>query len=234
MENIFLNQKAKELLGLTFRAPGWDYGLIQQVGGPVKDIFDVIKGSRDPGKLDRPLFIVGAVMSYIAMNVAGTYLKTGVMPSDQKMMDAVAYATGGLHKAFGMRPERAELPGHARELLQMAPVPGEGPLSGITQEIKNKTASLPRNVYEAVTNTDWKGKPIYDPKSKSWVSRTPGLAQVAHIAKGFEPFAMESMLEGKPPGSNLSLAERFMGVRAASAKIVAPEELKAFNEKHHN
>lgn len=239
MENIFWNQKAKELLGLTFRAPGWDYGLIHQVGGAAKDVFSMINDAVrqkgfDANKLDRPLFMVGSVMAYVAMNVAGTYLKTGVMPSDQKMMDAIAYATGGLHKAFGMHAERAELPGHARELLQMTPNPGQGPLSGVEQEIKNKTATLPRNIYKAATNTDWRGKPIYDPKSNDWVAKTPGVAQVAHIVKGFEPFAMESLLEGKQPGSNLSLAERFMGVRAAGAKITAPAELKNFNEHHHN
>lgn len=236
MENIFWNKKAKELLGLTFRAPGWDIGLVRQVGGAAADIYgmakDAAQGKKfDVSKLDRPLFMVGSVMTYVAMNAAMTYIKTGLMPSDQKLKDLIAYATGGLHKAFGMHPERGELPGHGRELIQMAPIPGEGPLSGVTQEISNKVATLPKKLYETANNTDWNGKPIYDPKSNSWLKKTPGVAQVAHIASGFKPFFMEQLMDGKPEGSNLSFVERFMGVRAAGAKIVAPEKLKEYNEK---
>ena len=239
MENIFWNQKAKELLGLTLRAPGWDIGLVRQVGGAGLDFYKILRDAVSKGRnfnsgnLDRPLFMVGAVMSYVAMNAAMTYVKTGIMPSDQKMKDWIAYATGGVHKAFGWHPEQAELPGHGRELIQLSPNPGQGPLSGVTQEVSNKVATLPKKLYEIGNNTDWNGKPIYDPKSNSWVKRTPGVAQVAHIAEGFKPFSMEQLFEGQQPGSHLSFAERFMGVRAAGAKITAPEKLKEYNEKHH-
>lgn len=236
MENIFWNKKAKELLGLGLRAPGWDIGLVRQAGGAGYDVYrmikDGIKGNGfDPNRLDRPLFIVGAAITYAAINSAMTYLKTGVSPDDQKFKDLIAYATGGMYKAFGMHPERGELPGHGREMLQMAPIPGQGPLSGITQEAANKVATLPKKAYETATNTDWTGKPIYDPKSKNWYQRIPGVAQAVHIASGFEPFSMEQLFQGKPEGSNLSLAERFMGVRAAGAKIVNPEGLRKFNEE---
>jgi hypothetical protein len=237
MENIFWNQKAKELLGLTFRAPGWDIGLVRQVGGAGLDVFNMLKnatkGKFDPNKLDRPMFIAAAVVNYIALNAAMTYIKTGKQPSDQTYKDWIAYATGGMHKAFGMHPEQAELPGHGRELLQMAPVPGEGPLSGVEQETENKIATLPKKVYQDFTNKDWNGKPVYDPKSKSWVQSTPGVAQAAHLASGFVPFQMEQLFEGQAPSSNLSFAERFLGVRAAGAKIVAPEALKEYNERHN-
>lgn len=237
MENIFWNKKAKELLGLTLRAPGWDIGLVRQVGGAGYDVYRMIKDGIqrkgfDPNRLDRPLFVAGALIVYAATNSLMTYLKTGKAPDDQKLKDFIAYATGGLHRAFGMNPERGELPGHGRELLQLAPNPGEGPLSGVTQEIGNKVATLPKKIYQAATNTDWNGKPIYDPKSNSWIKRTPGVAQAAHIASGFEPFSMQQIFAGKPEGSNLSFAERFMGVRSAGAKIVNPEGLKEYKEQH--
>lgn len=236
MENLFWNKKAKELMGLSLRAPGWDLGLVRQVGGAGYDIYRMIKDgiSRngfDANRLDRPLFMAGSVIVYAAINSAMTYIKTGQLPSDMDLMDFIAYKTGGLHKAFGTHPERAELPGHGRELIQMAPIPGKGPLSGIEQEVGNKVATLPKKIYEAGTNTDWNGKPIYDPKSKNWYQRIPGVAQAVHIASGFEPFSMEQLFGGAPEGSKLSLAERFMGVRAAGAKIVNPQGLKEFNQR---
>lgn len=239
MENIFWNKKAKEILGLSLRAPGWDIGLVRQTGGAGVDVYhiinDAIRGKGfDQIRLDRPLFMVGAAINLVAINAAMTYFKTGVMPSDQKLKDWLAYATGGMHKAFGWHPERAEIPGHARELIQIASIPGKGPLSGVEQEISNKVSTLPKRIYEAVSNQDWKGKPIYDPKSNNWITRTLGVAQAAHVAKGFEPFSMEQMFDGKPEGSNLSFAERFMGVRSAGAKIVNPEGLRQFNEQKNH
>jgi hypothetical protein len=239
MENLFWNKKAKELLGLGLRAPGWDIGLVRQAGGAGYDVYRMIKdgisgNGFDPNRLDRPLFIAGSVITYAAVNSALTYIKTGVAPSDQKLKDFIAYATGGLHRAFGMNPERGELPGHGRELLQMAPIPGEGPLSGISQEASNKVATLPKKVYEAANNTDWDGKPIYDPKSPNWYQRMPVVANALHVLGGFRPFSMEQLFQGKPEGSNLSLAERFMGVRSAGAKIVNPEGLSKFNEEKHH
>lgn len=236
MENLFWNKKAKELLGLSLRAPGWDLGLVRQVGGAGVDFFHLLKSAVqggknfDPARLDRPLFMIGAAVTYAAMNSAATYLKTGKMPSDDDIKDLIAYATGGTHKAFGEHPERAELPGHGRELIQMAPVPGKGPLSGVAEEAKNKLATLPRNVGEAVMNEDWKGKPLYDPKSKNWYQRIPGMPNAMHVMEGFKPFSMEQLFE-PPEGTHLTLAERFMGVRPAGAKIVNPEGLKKFNEE---
>ena len=237
MENIFWNQKAKELLGLTFRAPGWDIGLLRQVGGAGLDVFNVLKdatkGKFNSNNIDRPMFIAASVINYIALNAAMTYIKTGVQPSDQTYKDWMAYATGGVHKAFGWHPEQAELPGHARELIQLAPNPGQGPLSGVTQEISNKVATLPKKIYESANNRDWNGKPVYDPKSNSWIKKTPGVAQFAHIASGFEPFSMEQLFEGQKPGSKLTFAERFLGIRSAGAKVIAPEQLKNYNERRN-
>lgn len=235
MENIFWNKKAKELMGLTLRAPGWDIGLVRQTGGAAYDVYRMLKDAAtgkgiDPARLDRPLFMAGSAMVYVAMNSLMTYIKTGKQPTDQEQKDWLAYATGGKHQAFGLHPERVELPGHARELIQMAPEPGKGPLSGIVNEAKNKTASLPKHVGEILMNEDWKGKPIYDPKSKNWSQRIPGVAQAAHLAEGFKPFSMENLFNPQP-GSNMSFAERFLGSRAAGAKIVNPEGLRQFNER---
>ena len=242
MENVFWDKKVKELLGLGFRAPGWDLGLIDQAMGPASDIYHMIKDAKsgekfNPQRLDRLCYLAGMATVYAATNAALTYIHTGKTPDSK---DLIAFATGGQHKSFGLHPERGELPGHGRELLQLAPIPGEGPLSGVAQEISNKTTSLPKNILESAlakpdkhgVYKDSFGKVVYDPNGKGLQS-VPGVAQAAYVGEKFAPFQMEQLFDGQPAGSKLSLAERFLGVRAAGAKIVAPKELEKFNEKHN-
>ena len=231
-QNIFWNKILKQSLGLGIRAPGWDLGLIRQIGGPVKDIYGMMdnlaRGKKfNPDLLDRPLFLVAGIATTVAVNSLMTWLKTGTPPSEQETKDFIAYRTGGMMKTFGkMFDERGELMGHAREMINMYPLPGQkqSALSGVEEEAKNKISSLPRNIYNAVTNKDWKNKDIYDPKSKDWVSRTPVLANLAYVAKGFEPFAMQNIIQDNPD-SKLSFPERALGIRGAGARIVDRNDL---------
>lgn len=247
MENIFWNTKAKQVAGLAARAPGWDMGIGEQALGPVSDIYHMAKGAKngekfDPQRLDRLLYLAGLGIVAAAINSGMTYLHTGIAPDKQNLLDFLNYRTGGTHTTFGKsEPERAEIPGHLRELQQMAPIPGEGEFSGVAQEIKNKESSLPSHIEQdimAAPNTkgqykDNFGNVIYDPNSTSIIQRTPGVAQAAYIAKGYAPFMMDQLLSGQQPGSNLSFAERFMGIRPSGARIVDPQDLAKFNE-HRN
>jgi hypothetical protein len=239
MENIFWNKMSKQVTGLAFRAPGWDLGLIRQVGGPPLDMYrmlhDAATGKKfNPDNLDRPLYLASAAALYAATNSTMTYLKTCKTPSEQDLKDLINYRTGGTYHTLGRNvPERGVLPGHAKEVENLRPIPSKGPLSGIAEEASNKVASLPKNLFDAWMNTDWKNKPIYDPKSKSWVESTPGVAQAAYVAKGFEPFSITNIAESKP-GSHLSVMERALGVKPAGAKIVARKELGEYLQKKQN
>ncbi len=236
MDNIYWNRFAKQVAGLTFRAPGWDLGLIRQVGGPPLDIYrmlhDAATGKKfNPDNLDRPLYLLGAAAVYAAMNSTMTYLKTGKPPSEQDLKDLVNYRTGGTYKTLHrLYPERGVLPGHGKEIQNLQPVPSKGPLSGLAEEASNKVASLPRNIYDIWMNKDWKGNPIYDEKSKDWVTSTPGIAQAAYLMKGFVPFAIDNVTKDTS-GSNLSIMEKALGVKPAGAKIVARKELGNYLEK---
>ena len=231
-QNIFWNKILKQSLGLGIRAPGWDLGLVRQIGGPVKDIYGMMdnlaRGKKfDPDLLDRPLFLVAGVAVTAAVNSLMTWLKTGTPPSDQEALDFVAYRTGGLMKTFGkMFDERGELMGHAREMINMYPLPGrkQGALSGVAEEAKNKIATLPKNVWNAAWGKDYRGKDIYDPNATDWVSSTPVLANLAYIAKGFEPFAMQNLAQDNPY-SKLSLPERALGIKSAGSRITDRQDL---------
>ncbi len=239
MQNIFWNTKAKQILGLSFRAPGWDIGLIRQAAAPAKDIFsmlnDAAKGKKfNPDNLDRPLFLVGLITLGAALNAAYTYATTGQMPEQKDLTDFIAGRTGAMRRVFGkMVPERIVVPGHFKELVNLRPLPGQSPLSGLAEETKNKIASLPKNIMDISSNRDWKNKPIYDPASKSWTQRTPVVAQGAYLAKGFEPFAIEGMTpEKNQPESGISPFARAFGVRPAGARVTDREDLeKLLNRK---
>ena len=87
MDNIFWNKMAKQITGLAFRAPGWDLGLIRQLGGPPLDIYrmlhDAVQGKKfNPDNLDRPLFLIGAAAVTVAYNSMMTYIHTGKTPSE--------------------------------------------------------------------------------------------------------------------------------------------------------
>ncbi len=240
MENVFWHRMAKQLTGLTFRAPGWDLGLVRQLAGPGKDAFtilsDAAKGKKfNPANLDRALYMVAAITLFAAMNSLMTWLKTGTPPTQQQLRDFIAYRTGGMRKAFDkMLPERGLLPGHGREVVGLYPIPSKGIASGAEEEVKNKIASLPKHVWDIVTNSDWKDKPIYDPKSKKWVWRTPGIAQAAYLAAGFKPFMVDGLMPDKDhPGGNLSFMERSLGVRPAGTRITDREDLGNFLAKKH-
>lgn len=236
MNNIFWNKLAKQITGLIFRAPGWDLGLIRQIGGAGKDIYsmlnDAVTRKRfNPDLLDRPLYMVAAVTLYAAMNSAMTWAKTGVPPTDQEIKDFIAYRTGGMRRQFSkMIPERGVLPGHGKEIVNLYPLPGKGPLSGAQEEIKNKVASLPKNIGQVIENEDWKDKPIYDPKSKDWTKSTPVVAQASHLLGGFEPFALQGITTSEP-NSNLSIMEKALGVKAAGTRITDRTDLQKVLER---
>jgi len=238
MENVFWHKIMKQITGLIFRAPGWDLGLIRQVGGAAKDFYSTLEGAAkgkkfNPDLLDRQLYMVAAAGLYAATNSALTYLYTGVPPTEQELADFIAYRTGGMRKQFGKWfPERGVLPGHGRELVNMYPLPGQGIVSGLTEEVKNKTNTLPKSIWEDITNHDWKQKDIYDPSSKSWVQRTPGVAQGEHILEGFKPFMIDGMMKNeKDEGTNISLLARALGVRPAGTRITDRADLEKLLDK---
>lgn len=227
MDNIFWPKLQKQLASLFLRSQGWDIGLVRQAGGGVLDtgriMKDVISGKGfDKKLLDRPSFLASSIVTLGLTSAAYQYMKTGKAPDE--MLDYMAPKTGGT-TAKGA-PERVQLPGHGRELVQMAtPTPGEGPLSGITREAYNKVASFPKNVYEAYENTNYRNDPIGNVTGDmGWLGSLP--ARAGHVAEGFVPFSLGSSGDAKP-GSNLNAMERHaFGMHQAGMAFTDPDRLK--------
>jgi hypothetical protein len=216
MDNIFWSKTQKQIASLLLRAQGWDIGLVRQLGGGLLDTGRIVKDLAAKGKfskdlLDRPMFLAAAVGTTMMLNAAYQYAKTGKGPQEAK--DLMLPRTGGTSDG---KPERAMLPGHPREIVQMLPTPGEGPLSGVADEAYNKIASVPKNVYEAAVDRDFTGKPIGSATDRAM-----------HVVKGFVPFSL-SEGNAQKKGTNISTPERrVVGVRPAGMKYTDPERVRA-------
>ncbi len=235
MENVFWNKKAKEVLNLRYRALGWDIGLVGQTGGAVLDASKILRDAITPGRkvnpndLDRVSFFTGLFLVGAASATALQYLYTGSGPKEEK--DLVYPKTGGVtHTLRANYPERQAAIGHEKEVMNLIPIPGQPWYSGLAQMEKDKEASLFKNVGEAIANRDWRNKPIYDPKSKSFIASTPLVANVAHIITGFKPFAGEKIINS-PAGTHIGPIARMLGSSEAGARVVAPKELGQYLKK---
>jgi hypothetical protein len=177
--------------------------------------------------------MASAAVLYAATNSAMTWLHTGAPPSQQDVKDFMNFRTGGHTFTFGKwENERGVLPGHAKELLQLAPYPGEGPISGLTSEIGSKIASFPKNIYE-VAHSVVTDKPPGFMKDKDWKKLTPAqrlAKQAEFIPQGYEPYAMQGVVN-PPQGTELSPEERIVGIRPAGSRVIDPTDLANFMQK---
>lgn len=235
MDNVFWHKYLKQVASVALRAQGWDIGLVRQAGGGVLDTVKILKDAfkgklPDKKLLDRPAFLFSVIGTMALTSAAYQYMKTGKAP--EEMLDLFAPKTGGTSTRG--TPERTMLPfaAHGRELVHMAaPFMSEGalgtdsPLSGVTQEMSNKVASLPRNLVQAYENEDYAGNKIGDTTgSTGWAGSVP--ARVGHVLSGFAPFGLTEQ-GGKLKGSNLGGVERrLLGMRPAGMEIADPQNFR--------
>lgn len=235
MDNVFWHKYIKQAASLFTRAQGWDIGLVRQAGGSVMDTAEIIKGlfkGKKPNAklLDRPAFLASVIGTMALTSAAYQYMKTGKAPDE--MLDYFAPKTGGTNTRG--TAERTMLPtaAHGRELVHIAaPFASEGvfgtesPAQGLMDEVSNKVASLPRNVYQAYENEDFAGNKIAPTTGDNgWMGSVPG--RVGHVTKGFAPFGLTGQGD-KLEGSNLSTVERrLLGMRPAGMEISDPEDFK--------
>jgi hypothetical protein len=218
--NIFWDRTTKQVLGVMFRAPNWNLGLVRQSFGALADTGKAAAqlaktGSVSPKLLDRPKYLLGYALLLAGMNTAMGYLKTGQMPDEP--VDLITYETGG--KTPGGYDERALLPGHPKEIIHMFPKPGGSPTSGLADLLGNKWSSPVTSSYEAYKNENWRGDPIGGYGARAW-----------HVlAEPFMPLQLQQMYQGAPVGSELSFPERFMNINQAPAAITERQRLESIN-----
>jgi hypothetical protein len=233
-DNLFWHRSLKQAFNLSAVSVGWEYGTIRAVGGGIKDlVWNNELSTRARYLLAYPVAagIMGAAYQYFKTGLAGPSVQT---PGT----DLITPRTGGTTPEGA--PERAILPGEQKEpmrwysLFQGAPS-YEHLLSQTGQYIVGKLNPFWQLMTGIATNRNWAGQPIFsnikDPEKWDLPSHMGELGNA--ILEEFLPIGAETSLNltGQTlKGTNISPAERLMGIRPAPEWIQNPERVQGFQD----
>lgn len=214
MDNLFWNKMLKQSLQLMVRAVGWDLGTLREIGGGIKDIG---KGGLKDLSPRTKYILALPVVTYLG-NQVWSYLKTG-KPTD----DPWTYQTGG--KNPDGSPEKAMVPGYMKDVL--------GYIDNPVSEAAGKIGTGPKTVWDLLTNRDYRGLPIGDPRAGlDHPEMLPGFlkAYAQHVGESFVPMSAKNFLQRKA-GSGISVPESLAGMRPAPTRMQNPERTESIREK---
>ena len=214
-DNIFWDRRLKQAAQIMMRSYSWNLGTIREIGGGAMDL----ARGRSPLDSTRVAYVLALPIAYATLNAMYQYMMTGEGPQD--MQDLIAPRTGGTAQGsavpslrpFGRSqrnevPERAQLPGYAKDIF--------GWWFDPAQEAINKIATGPRSVGQLATNRDWQDLPIFNPNDS-----VPGwLKQFAkYAAETYGPISVRQLAQGQKEGSNIGTGQTMMGIRPASSYL---------------
>lgn len=213
LDNLFWNKMLKQTAQLMVRAVGWDVGTVREIGGGV---VDMTRGrSMDLSPRAKYVIALPIVAALVAQTMS--YLKTG-KPSD----DPFLYPTGGTLPDGA--PEKAIVPGYMKDVLSFAHDP--------QATAGHKIATGPRTAWELWTNRDYRDLPIAE--TSEWARQNgappPLVAYLEHVVKAPIPISIKQYLERKE-GTNISPAERALGMSPAPRYLQEPDEVERIMER---
>jgi hypothetical protein len=233
-DNLFWHRSLKQAFNLSAVSVGWEYGTIRAVGGGIKDlVWNNELSTRARYLLAYPVAfgIMGALYQYFKTGLAGPSVQT---PGT----DLMTPRTGGTTPEGA--PERALLPGEQKEplrwysLFQSAPS-YEHLLHQTAQYMVGKLNPFWQLMTGIATNRNWAGQPIFsdikDPEKWDLPSHMGELGNA--ILEEFLPIGLETGLNltGQTlKGTNISPAERLMGIRPAPEWIQNPERIQGIQD----
>jgi hypothetical protein len=214
-DNIFWKQHMKQIAMLSMRSYSWNVGTIREIGG---GIVDAASHKMTP----RVAYTIALPVVYGTIGALYQYMKTGEAPKDTQ--DLVAPRTGGTDPATGL-PERMIMPGYMKDVFGWHHNPIE--------LASHKLSTFVTTAKELVTGKDWRGAPIApppeDPSAPYELTSPPWLsAYLQHVAGKLVPISVRDLSRGEKEGSNITMAERALGIQPGGQKYVNPEGLKAY------
>jgi hypothetical protein len=223
MDNVFWNKMLKQSMQLMIRATGWDLGTIRQIGGGTKDLGEYLaKGTLKEGRTaDRIRYVLALPVLTALSTQVWSYLKTG-KHSD----DPFVFPTGG--KNADGTPEKAMVPGYMKDVIGYThDLPGS-----LEEEGAAKVATMPRMIWDLMTNRDWRNLPIAE--MSDWATQQgaqgPFLSYMNNVWEHFEPMSLKTLNQQKQ-GTGLSVAENMFGLRRAPMYLSEPEQYKTMLER---
>ncbi len=210
VDNNFWHKAGYQISQLLLLSPSWNLGTVREIGGGLADIPKSVRGLfTGKGVTDKTAYLAALGAYTMIENGIMTKLKTG---DDPDGLDWFSYRTGGVNPD-GSR-ERAQTASYMKDIMAlMQGEPGK--------ELVNKANPGVKAAYEAATNSDWRGDPIYPTHGEGNWDHTGDW-----VAENFTPIGVESFTKGDKQGSNLSPAEKLAGTRPAAAYIQNPERVE--------
>lgn len=203
---------------------GWNVGNYRQAGSAINAL---VRSKGRAAFTNSPDFNPAIPSLAAGLVVAGLFnilyqtAKTGKPPDS--LTDVVVGRTGGKTKSG--QPERAILPGYEKDYLEAANIIGgpEPTSKGVLHMAYNKLASLPRSMLDLATNQNWAGKQIVNPNDP-FLTRMQGY--LAYVGKNvLEPIGFQNITRPeKNPNTNISTAEKAIGIRHAPQQWQEPQK----------
>ena len=223
-DNLFWQPLVKQSAQIAMRSASWAYGSWTQYIGGVKELKDIPKS----GLSRRSAYVLAGLI--VEPMIAGmlTYWMTGKMPTEYK--DFVFPKTGGTvpEHPYGKPeekytvPERIQLPGNIKEILDIAGA-GDDAIHGDISGFRNYATGKLNDFWQAMgdlsTNTQWPNDPLYNPALPE-----SAIQQYFKWAwNRFGPISVKSGTADIPQGTKLGPWVRAMGPRVPGRRWIDPE-----------
>jgi hypothetical protein len=236
LDTRFWNKKVQQSLETGLLSVGWSAGFYDNLIKGTKSL--ATSGGRSlsmksPHYDARSVGLVGGIVGTSLVYAAYQYLKIGKAP--EELMDLVAPKTGGQTR-YGT-PERLTPFTNEKEYVDLflatQDAAAGGGLKPFVDYGKNKLVPAFRLAAELLSNSDWRGDPIFDPasaapggafdKAEMWTGNVLGFLWGENKPMSFQ--------DRREAGSNISEAERLFGLQPAGVRVSAPEASQGFRDK---
>lgn len=221
-DNLFWNRTFKDAMHLGIRAVGWNWGTFREIlGAPfelMKNISDAVRDGKAPALGHKTAYVLGLVMTQALVGATLQYLMTGKPPETLK--DYMFPRTGRIMDDG--TAERISLPSYIKDIYEYY----HHPLATVAHKA-NPWISL---AHDELTNTDYFGHPIYNPKDSE---REEFIERMTYLAKAARPFSwsgQKQMVGAKEPGfaGAAFSAMPFVGLTPAPGLVTKPEKIAEF------
>lgn len=221
-DNIFWERHAKQSLQLALLSPSWNIGTVRELAGGIVDLPQSLKGiATGKGLTPRTAYVVGLAYTVATINAVTQYLMTGKPP--QSATDLMAGQTGGVSSSGAGRyteayPERLAIPGNQKDVFAFVNAVSQGS-PGLLAEGENKINPAWSSTGALLSNSDWRGDPVYTPPG---VPKEPGdPTLLGALKQQYEPISFE-MMGQRHKGTAIPSWATFMGARPSPEYLAAP------------
>lgn len=219
-DNLFWDKRMKQAAQIALVSPTWNIGTVREIGGGLADVVPSARqllAGKGLNVSERTAYVAGLAATVALTSSIYQYLKTGTLPGDAQ--DLMAPRSGGTQRVGGKYgrdvPERAALPGYQKDVY------------GFTYDFPNhildegtaKLNTFPRTAAELLTNRDFRDMPIRPEKGAQVRPGDPGLGD--YLLDAATPISGKAGERYK--GSNISGAERILGIRPSPGYVAAPD-----------